>query len=260
MSNNRTKSKYSDIPIFVQVIRYCALKEAATTIVPFLFVLLSLLLKIFGANSIAEFTWKYIAISLFLLVPVIITLKQIETLKKSFPRDKNENKVILSVFFLSAVSFILDIILFILSCYLNRIYPLSFKSAGYIRDMIASSFPAMTIFFIAVLFVFCLVSLMTTTAFFIGEASKKKLKFTLSCTAFLLMYIVLLVIFVFSYFTATFIDIKTLENIQIANSFFNSSMLCSFVILIFISIIALPILYILNYKALKKLTVNDKKK
>ena len=260
MSKNTTqKKKYAKAPIFKQVVGYCIFPDLLFTVLPFGAVLISLALQALKASSAAEFIFNYIALPLFVIAPVLVTLKQINTLKKSFPRSSDAHKVILSVFFSSGVCFATDVILFVLSAYACSVFPMSFRSAAYIRDMIASSPAAMTITFITVFMLFSLICLMTTTAYFMGEASKRKYSFTLSCLIFLIMYTVLLIIFILAYFGATFMNIKVLESIQISNSFFNSSMLCSFVTFIFICIPSLPILYKLNYNALNKLEAPKKK-
>ncbi len=259
--NNKITAKYSTTPVFRQVVSYCILPELIITLIPFALVLLSLALQAVKADYAAEILSYYVAFPLCLAAPLLITLKQVSTLRKSFPRNTPDaHRVILSVFFSSALCIIFEIMLFILSCYLYSIFPMKFLWAAYIRDMFSSSVGAMIITFSAVFFAYALISLMSTTAFFMGEASKKKFSFSLSCLIFLVMYVILLLIFVFAYFGATFLDIKALENLQIANSIFNSSMLCSFVTFILISVIAMPVIYKLNFNALKKLTPPKSKK
>ncbi len=245
-------SKYASTPIFKQVVLYCLKIEVIMASLPFVFVLISIGLRALSLKSAAEFISVFVVFPLFAIVPLLVTIKQINTFKRSFPRASNDkHRVILSVFFCTALIIIINIILFITSCYLYSFYPLEFREAAYIRDMFASSIGAMVITFLAVFVAYLLISLMVTTAYFMGEAKRKKYSFTLSCIIFFIMYVILLIIFVIAYLTATFLDIKALENIQIANSIFNSSILCSFVTFIVISLAAMPILYKLNFRALQ---------
>ncbi len=262
MSNKAKKqNKYSHPSVFLRVAGYTLPTELIICSVPLIISLLSLLIRAVEGTAVAEFLYNYISIPLFILTPILITFKQISTLKKSFPRVGDDtHKVIFSVLGTSALTIFICVIMFIVSCYIFSSFPLDFKSAAYMRDMFTSSVTAMVIAAITVFVAYCLISLMTTCAFFMGEATGKKYSFTLSCLIFLLMYVLLLIIFVFAYFAATFLDIKTLETIQIENSFFNSSILCSFVTFIFISFLAFPVLYVLNYRSLKNLPTPKKKK
>lgn len=263
IKNNKagSKSGYAQTPVFKKVVAHCLPIELIITFVPFAMVLLSLLFAAFGAIDAAEFICYYLAFPLALTAPLFITLKQISTLKGSFPRKSNDShRVILSVFFSTLLCFFLLICLFSLACSLYDMFPMNFRACAYMRDMYMSSPAAIIITYITVFMAYTLVSLMSTVAYFIGEGTKKKFKFTISCLIFVGMYVVLLVLFLLAYFTATFLDIKSLEYIQISNSIFNSSMLCSFVTFIFISVLSLPILYSVNFKALKRLQAPKTKK
>ena len=72
---------------------------------------------------------------------------------------------------------------------------------------------------------------------------KNKFNFTISCLVFILIYVIILILFLLSYFAATFLDIIALESIQIQGSIFNSSILCSFITFIVISVPFNLILY-----------------
>jgi len=257
--NNKKRENnnyYSRTPVFKKVVAYCLPQELSMTLFPFLLVVISLIMASFKAVWAAEFITFYIAFPLAVIVPLLLTVKQISVLKSSFPRKKDDShRVILSVFFSTLLCILLLIVLFCVSCSLFELFPMDFRAAAYMRDMYTSSPAAMIITYITVYIAYALLSLMSTTAYFLGEATKKKFSFTISCMIFLGMYVALLILFLLAYFAATFLDIKALEAIQIANSIFNSSMLCSFSTFIIIAIAAMPILYCINYKALTKLDV-----
>lgn len=261
--NSKTKSKavYAKSPVFMRVMKYCLPHELLITALPFFIVVISILTASFGAIESAEFISFKIAFPIALLAPLFITVKQIGVLKSSFPRKTDDShKIILSVFSSTLLCQLILIILFCISCSIYGLFPLNFRPAAYIRDMYMSSPAAMIITYITVFMAYTIVSLMSTTAYFLGERTKNRFSFTISCLIFAGMYVLLLIIFLLAYFSATFVDIKSLEDIQIANSIFNSSMLCSFVTFIFIVIASLPILYWINYKALVKLETPKKKK
>lgn len=239
--------------VFTQVCKYCLPQMVTATVFPFALVLLTLLLGAVKALPAAEFTAHYIAFPIALCVPLFYTLKMIFALKGAFPRKTNDShKVVLSVYFCSCICTLLLIILFILSCTLYSAFPLNFKGAAYMRDMSASSIGAMFILYSTVFIFYSFVSLMAVTSYFIGNRSRVKFKFTLSCIIFFIVYVIFLILLLLCYFTSTFIDITALENIQIAQSIFNSSMLCAFVTFDVLAVLTTPILYFINIKFLKK--------
>ncbi len=242
-------------PVFKKVAAHCLPHMLIIVLIPFALIILSLVIRALGAKSASEAIAYYIAFPLALLSPLFITVKQINTLKAAFTRKtKDSHRVILSVFFCSGICIVLLECFFCLSCALYGFYPLEFRAAAYMRDMYASSPAAVILTYTAVFFAYALISLMSTTAYFIGDSSKKKIRFTLSCLVFVGMYMLVLIMFLLAYFCATFLDIKALESIQISSSFFNSSILCSFVTFIIISMLAFPALYFINLKFLQKLS------
>ncbi len=240
-------------PVFLSVCRYCIPHMAIAAAVPFILMLLSLLIRAAGAVSTAEFTALYIALPLYIAVPLFCTVKVISALKGAFPRKSNDaHKVILSVFFCFCTVTAILIALFNITCATFSAFPLDFKWAGYMRDMNASSHGAMFIFYSSVFLFYTYISLMAVTSYFIGDRSRFRFKFSLTCIVFLLIYVLFLLLLLLSYFASTFMDITALENIQISQSIFNSSMLCAFVTFDVLAIITSPLLYFINYKKLIK--------
>ena len=242
--------------LFIRVMSHCMPIEILATLAYLIPVVISLIIRYFSQKLAADFIFNYIAIPLALIAPVLVTVKQIKTLKASFPRESEDShKVILSILSCTAISFILLEISFFITCQIYSIFPFDFYIASYVRDMFLSSIPAMLLCSATIFFAYLLISMMITTSYFYGESLYKNYSFTISCVSFSVVYFIFLIIFILSYFAATFVDVTALENIQIKNSFFNSSILCAFVIFNTLSCITIPILYYANYKSLKKLKI-----
>ncbi len=260
VNNKNIKPTQTSTQVFKKVCVYCLPHMSALTLAPFSVVLLSLLISVMGGFSVAEFLTTYVAFPLAVAAPLFITVKIIYALKGAFPRKTNDShKVVLSVFFCSSLCIVVLELLFNLSCAMYSAYPLRFMGAAYMRDMFASSPSAMILFYVTLFFLYTVISLMSVTAFFIGDSTKKRFSFTLSCMIFIGMYVILLLLFILAYFAATFLDIIALESIQISGSIFNSSMLCSFITFILLSIIVIPLLYIINMSYLKKIKADKTK-
>ncbi len=252
--NNEKNYKTVHSNVFLKVCKYCFPHMLIIATIPFIFVLISLLFRLFGAINIAESIAMYMAFPIALISPMISTVKIIYALKGAFPRKTDDShKVVLSVFFCYAVCTLITIILFNISCSIYRAYPLDFPSAAYMRDMFTSSPSAMMLFYFTVFCLYITISLMAVTAYFIGYKKKTKHSFSISCLVFILMYVIVLVAFILAYFAATFMDIIALESIQISSSIFNSSMLCAFLTFLFTSFLLSPIIYCINIKTLKSL-------
>ena len=240
-------------PVFSKVCKYCLPQMLTITIIPFVLVIISLILATINAITAGEIIAHYIAFPLALCVPLFHTVKMIYALKGAFPRKTNDShQVALSVHFCYCLSTMLLIILFIISCNLYSAFPLNFRGAAYMRDMTASSSGAMFILYSTVFIFYTFISIMILASYFIGDRSNVKFKFTLSCIVFFAIYVIFLIFLILCYFTSTFIDITALENIQIAQSLFNSSMLCAFVTFDVLAVLTIPILYFINIKFLKK--------
>lgn len=244
LNNQNSTKNITPHEITKKVARYCLPHMMISVAVPFGVLIISLFLRAAGLLNIAEITANYIAFPLALLSPVIITIKVIGTIKGAFPRKtKDEHNVLLSILLCSALSFLALEITFNVSCALLGLYPLDFAGAAYMRDMFFSSPSAMLLFYFTILILYITVNMMTVAAYFIGHKKKNKFNFTISCLVFILIYVIILILFLLSYFAATFLDIIALESIQIQGSIFNSSMLCSFITFIVISVPFNLILY-----------------
>lgn len=250
--NKNRSSEQSHSSIFPKVCRYCLPSMLIATFIPFILVLISLLLGSLNAIPAAEFISHFLAFPIAVMTPLFFTVKNIYALKGAFPRKTGSHKVVLSVFFCSCICTIILILLFDLSCALYGAFPLNFKGAAYMRDMFASSIGAMFILHVTIFIFYTFISLMAITSYFIGDRSKVRFKFTLTCIVFLAIYVVFLILLILCYFASTFIDITALENIQISQSFFNSSMLCAFVTFDILALITSPALYFTNLRSLKK--------
>lgn len=247
--NNNIYSKNKDIT--KQIAIYCIPRMMLYVAVPLAIVVLSLIIRAIGLITAAEFTLDYIAIPLFIIAPVLINIKTTNIIKKSFPRTKKDERIvltsILSASLLSLASLVITIIISVSVC---GIFPYDFPVASYLRNSMYVSPYAITIFYITLFVLISTLSQMATTSYFIGHNKESRFNFTRSCVVFLIIYVALLILFVMSYFIATFFDIIALENIQIKNTIFNSSILCSFITF---DVIALPynlILYFILYNSL----------
>ena len=240
-----------------QVAEYCLPHMLLAIMIPFIILIVGLVMRYVNLTTVAEFTVDFIAFPLALLSIAVITIKEIYALRGAFPRETNDkNTVILSILFFSAFCVFLLISLFHFSCYLLGLFPMDFRGAAFIRDMYRSSPAAINIFYVAIFFFVNTLSQMTISSYFIGHNKQHRLKFSYSCLIFILMYVILLLVFILSYFIATFLDIIALERIQISNSIFNSSILCSFVTFIVISIPYNIILYFIARNTLSKIKKN----
>ena len=257
INNRNTTEIYStNIDLTKRIFIYCIPRMLLSIIIPFIVIILSLIIRAIGIVSIAEFILNYIAIPLFIIAAIIININTTDIIKRSFPRPKMDaHRVLTSIFISSLLSVAVLVLTVLISVSVYGVFPYDFPVASYLRDMMYISPYAITIFYIT-LFVFIFtISCMATTSYFIGHKRKNKFNFTQSCLVFLIIYIIVLIFFIVSYFAATFIDIIALENIQIANTIFNSSILCSFVTF---DVIALPCNLILYFILYNRLT-NTKK-
>ena len=258
LNNRKTSQSKAPLPYEVtkKVARYCLPHMLLSVAIPFGAIIIALLMRLTGLINVAEFITEYIAFPLALLSPVIITLKLIYAIKGAFPRKTNDkHNVILSILICASLSFLILEIMFNLSCALLGLYPLNFASATYMRDMFSSSPSAIILFYFTLLVLFITINMMTITAYLMGHKKNSKFNFTKSCLVFILIYVIILILFLLSYFVATFLDIIALEGIQIQGSIFNSSILCSFITFIVVSIPSNLILY----KIIIKSVMNIKK-
>ena len=239
IDSKKTSIKDRINPSFVikKVAEYCLPHMLLAVLIPFFLVILSIMLCFLDLISIAEIIVNYIAFPISIFSALIITLKGIYALKGAFPRNtKDENIVIISVLSCILISYLLLINLFHISCYLLGVFPLNFSGAIYIRDMFYSSPSALILFYVAIFSLLITITNMTLTSFFMGYKRGGRFCLSYSCIKFVLMYVILLILFILCYFFATFLDIITLEKIQIQNSIFNSAILCSFVTFILVSL------------------------
>lgn len=241
---NKKIRHLAKVPVLSKVASYLIPTYLMIISVPFALNLISYLVCLLSFDNISDFIYNYISVPLYFICPIIVYIKQISTLTKSYPRkDNDKHRVFISVLSISSAAVLINILLFpfgaeILSVSINR-----FHIASYMSDMFVSSPLAMLIFYFSVFIIYSLIGMMCTSSFFIGDRSKFKNKFTVTCITFLAIYVLILILFVITFILATFTDISGIENIQINNSFFNSNILTAFIILDFISIIAYPILY-----------------
>ena len=249
-SHNNTKREKA--PSFLEIIKYCLPHMGIMALIPIACVILTLILRAFGLSTIAEFATSYIAFPQFILMPLGITVKVINTLKLSFPRNSYSHRVFLSVLGCSAISTIAIELLFIIGCSLYGFFPLEFRGAAYMRDMYTSSPAAMNIFYMTLFMFYTFITMLILASHFISDRLVKKGKFTLSCLVFIAFYIFFLIFFLLSYFGATFLNIITLERIQINSSIFNSSMLCAFLVFDILSLLFSPALYFITMRFLNK--------
>ncbi|MBQ2863148.1 MAG: hypothetical protein IJE84_03140 [Clostridia bacterium] len=249
--SNRTGIYSANVDITKKIYLYCIPRLLLYIIPPFAAVILSLIIRAIGVIAAAEFILNYIVIPLFIFCGVLINIKTVDIIKRSFPRtQKDGHKVLSRIISSSLLSFAALVITIIISLLLYGIFPYDFPAASYLRDMMYISPYAITIFFMTLLILIFTFSQIAVASYFIGHKKQTKFTFTKSCLVFFLIYVALLILFVLSYFAATFVDIIALENIQIVNTIFNSSILCSFITF---DLIALPcslIMYFITYKSL----------
>ena len=250
--NNSKATREKPASLF-QVFKYCLPHMGIMAMIPITGVVFALILRAIGMSAISEFITSYIVIPLFIVMPTIPTVKVIGTLKKAFPRKtKDSHRIFLTVLLCSMLTTIVIEIFFNIGCLMYGFFPLEYKTAAFMRAMYAASPAAMNIFYTSAFLFYTFISMMIYAAYFIGYRSKLKIKFTLSCIFFLLFYVIFLILLLITYIGATFMNIIVLENIQIAGTIFNSSVLCLFVVFDMLSVLFLPILYFITLKFLNK--------
>ncbi len=239
----------------LQIFKYCIPHMGIMAMLPITGVVVSLILRAIGLYAVSEFITSNIVLPMFILMPIGVTVKVINTLKRAFPRKtRDSHRILLSILLCSSLTTILIEVFFSIGCLMYGFFPLEFQWASYMRDMYASSPAAMNIFYFSAFVFYTFISLLIITAYFIGDRTTRKFKFTLSCLIFILFYVVFLILFLIGYFIATFLNIVVLENIQIANSIFNSGMLCAFLVFDILGVLISPALYFITVKFLNKKT------